>query len=198
MSSLPAVGPHRFTHEEYFTLEQREDQRYEYCSGEVFAMAGGSERHALIAMNIGAALVNGLRGRPCRVYGADMKLYITEYDHFCYPDVQVLCEQGIRHERFVENPVLVVEVLSPSTESWDRGGKFERYRTIAGLQYYLLIDQERRHVELFERETESRWLFTEYGGAAPRLRLPKLEAALELDEIYHLVEFPPPEPESPQ
>lgn len=146
MSSVLA-RPHLFTHEEYFALEEREDQRYEYCAGKVFTAGGGtgdgggvdvSESHALISMNVGAALVSALRGKPCRVYGADMKLYIREDDYFCYPDVQVLCERGVREHHHVENPVLIVEVLSPSTESWDRGGKFEHYRAVETLAYYLV------------------------------------------------------------
>lgn len=131
MSSVPKSK--RLSHEEYFALEQAEDQRYEYIAGEIFAMAGGSENHALISMSIGSALLNALEGRLCRVYGADMKLYVRRYDKFCYPDMQVLCEQGTRHGKYVENPVLVVEVLSDSTESYDRGKKFEHYRSIETL-----------------------------------------------------------------
>ncbi|MGZ8219523.1 Uma2 family endonuclease [Methylomagnum sp.] len=188
MSSVLA-RPHLFTHEEYFALEEREDQRYEYCAGEVFAMAGGSESHALIGTNVVIALGAALRGKPCRVYGADMRLYVHDSDHFCYPDVQVLCERGVRQRKHVENPALVVEVLSPSTESWDRGGKFEHYRTIESLAYYLLIDQNRRHVELFERETGHAWRLTEYGEAEGGVPLPGLGVTLALDDIYAQVEF---------
>ena len=118
MSSV--LKPKHYTHEEYFALEQAEDWRYEYIAGEVFAMAGGSESHALIGTNIIIDLGNALRGKPCRIYTADMKLYVREYDKFCYPDIQVLCEQGIRHRKYVENPLIVVEVLSDSTETYDR------------------------------------------------------------------------------
>ncbi len=149
MSSV--LKPNRLTHEEYFALEQAEDQRFEYLVGEIFAMAGGTESHALIGSNILVGLSNALRGKPCRVYGADMKLYVRDYDKFCYPDVQVLCEQGIRHEKYVENPAVVVEVLSDSTESYDRNKKFEHYRSIAALKYYVLVDQTCRHVELYEK-----------------------------------------------
>ncbi len=116
MSSV--FKPKYLTHEEYFAIEQSEDQRYEYISGEIFARAGGSESHALIGSNILVGLSHALRSGPCRVYGADMKLYIREHDKFCYPAVQILCELGIRQGAHVENPVLVVEVLSDSTESY--------------------------------------------------------------------------------
>jgi len=184
MSSV--IKPKHLTHEEYFDFEQREDQRYEYIAGEVFAMAGGTENHALISMSIGSALLNALRGKPCRVYGADMKLYVREYDKFCYPDVQVLCEQGIRHGKYVENPVLVVEVLSGSTESYDRNKKFEHYRSIDALKYYLLVDQTRKHVELYEKESKDRWIVT-YPNE--QLVLQNLDIAIDIEEIYQQVEF---------
>ena len=184
MSSF--LKPNRLTHEEYFALEQSEDQRYEYHAGEVFAMAGGAESHALISMNVGAALVSALRGKPCRVYGADMKLYVRDYDKFCYPDVQVLCEKGIRHKDNVENPVLVVEVLSDSTESYDRGRKFEHYRSIESLQYYVLVDQNRKHVDFYERKSIDRWTLTD---SQDRLVFANLDISLEVEEIYRQVEF---------
>ncbi|CAG0952416.1 hypothetical protein ANRL3_00328 [Anaerolineae bacterium] len=184
MSSV--LKQNRLSHEEYFALEQAEDQRYEYIVGDVFAMAGGSESHALISMNIGAALVNALRGKPCRVYGSDMKLYIRDYDKFCYPDAQVLCERGIRQGTHVENPILVVEVLSESTESYDRGRKFEHYRSIEFLQYYVLVDQTRRYVDFYERESDSRWIFT---NPSEKLIFLKLDAVIDVEEIYRELKF---------
>jgi Uma2 family endonuclease len=180
------------TREEYFRLEQQQDQRYEYLAGEVFAMAGGSERHALISMNTGAALVNATRERPCRVYGADMKLYIAPHDHFCYPDVMLLCEKGMRHESYVEAPEIIVEVLSPATASYDRGLKFEHYRAIESLEYYLLLDQERPHAELFERLPEGGWRLTEASGLETEIALPQLGLRLPMGEIYRQVEWSQP------
>jgi Uma2 family endonuclease len=178
-------------HEAYFALEQAEDARYEYLAGEVFAMAGGSERHALISSNVLIGLGNALRDRPCRVYGSDMKLHVAEFDQFCYPDVMVLCEKGVRQERFVEQPSLIVEVLSPSTEAYDRGMKFEHYRTIAALDHYLLLDQDRPHAELYSR-VGGVWQLTEAGGLGGGLDLALLGIRLNLVEVYRQVEFPPP------
>jgi Uma2 family endonuclease len=186
MSSLPISKQNRLTHEEYFALEQAEDQRYEYLAGEVFAMAGGTESHALISMSIGSALLNALHGKPCRVYGADMKLYVRDYDKFCYPDVQVLCENGVHHGKYVENPILVVEVLSDSTESYDRKKKFEHYRSIESLKYYLLVDQTCKHVELYEKESKDRWIVT---YPKDRLVFPSLEIVIDVEDIYRQVEF---------
>jgi len=177
------------THEDYFALEAAEDARYEYLAGEVFAMAGGSERHALISSNLLVGLSNALRDRPCRVYGSDMKLNIAEFDQFCYPDVMVLCEQGIRHDRFVEQPSLIVEVLSDSTAAYDRGMKFEHYRAIARLEHYLLLEQDRAHAELYTR-VGGVWQLTEATGLESELELPLLGLTLKLSEIYRQVEFP--------
>jgi Uma2 family endonuclease len=186
---LAASG--RLSHEAYFALETSEDTRYDYLAGEVFAMAGGSERHALISSNVLIGLGNTLRDRPCRVYGADMKLFIAEHDHFCYPDVMVLCEKGVRHEKFVEAPSLIVEVLSPGTEAYDRGMKFEHYRSIAGLDHYLLLDQDRAHAELYSR-VNGAWQLTEASGLEGAVDLPCLGMRLPLAEAYRQVEFPAP------
>lgn len=180
---------HPLAHEDYFALEQAEDQRYEYLAGEVFAMTGGSESHALIAMNTGVALANAVRDRRCRVYGADMKLFIPQYDQFCYPDVMLVCEQGLRHTRYVENPLLIVEVLSPTTESYDRGRKFEHYRSLPSLRCYLLLNQDRPHAELFEREEDGAWRLYEAGGEEG-IPVFKQEAfSLRLADLYRQVDF---------
>jgi Uma2 family endonuclease len=183
----PAPNP-RLNRDDYFRLEQEEDQRYEYLAGEVFAMAGGSERHALIGANTLAVLSNATRERPCRVYGSDMKLRIAAFDHFCYPDVLLLCEAGRRHERYVEAPSLIVEVLSDTTAAYDRGLKFEHYRAIESLQYYLLLEQDRVHAEVFERLNAGAWKLVECSGLEAAIQLPRLDLSLPLAEIYRQVE----------
>jgi Uma2 family endonuclease len=184
---MPSVLKSNYlTHEEYFAIEQREDRRYEYIAGEIAAVPDSTESHALIGASLLAELFNGLRDKPCRVYGTNMKLYIREYDKFCYPDGQVLCEQGIRHSLYVENPVIIVEVLSSETEEYDRGKKFEHYRSIDAFKYYLLVDQTRKHVELYEKESKDRWIVNYPND---RLVFPGLDVALDLEEIYRQVEF---------
>jgi Uma2 family endonuclease len=186
-ASKPRID--RLTHEEYFALEQAEDQRYEYFAGEVFAMAGGSEPHALIASNALAVLHFSLRDRPCRVYNSDMKLYVAALDHFCYPDVQVLCKSGRRYEKYVEGAALVVEVLSDSTESYDRGLKFEHYRAIPELRHYLLLAQDRPHAELFTRWEDGSWRLTEAAGMEAVIPLSDWVLELPLAEVYRNVDF---------
>ncbi len=177
------------SHQEYFDLEQAQDQRYEYLAGEVFAMVGGTEAHALVAMNTGMALGNALRDRPCRVYGADMKLFIAAADKFCYPDVMVLCGEGNRGGNYVEAPVLIVEVLSDSTESYDRGLKFEHYRAIPVLRHYLLLSQRRLHAELYTRTDPVSWRFQETSGEAGSVVLDAWGVELPLAELYRNVEL---------
>lgn len=189
---MPAQArPRRLTHEEYFELEQGEDQRYEYLAGEVFAMAGGTERHALVSANALAVIFNALREHPCRVYGPDMKLYLGAFDKFCYPDIQVLCGDAGRRERYVEGPVLVVEVLSDTTECYDRGLKFEHYRSIHELRHYLLLSPDRAHAELFSRRDDGVWELREATGLEASVRLTALDAVLPLAELYRNVDLAP-------
>jgi len=179
----------KLSHTDYFALECETDQRHEYLAGEVFAMAGGSESHALISSNAIAALSLSLRDRPCRVYGSDMRLYIHSIDKFCYPDVTVLCEEGKRSMHYIESPVLLIETLSPNTESYDRGLKFEHYRQIDSLRYYLLLTQDRPHAELFTRASETAWILSECSGMGGELLLSQWNIRLPLQEIYRLVDF---------
>lgn len=182
---LAQSRPNRMTHEAYFALERAQDQRHEYLAGEVFAMAGGGERHALIALGV------LLRDRPCRVYGPDMKVYLDAVDTFCDPDVQVLCGDAGRRDRWVEGPILVIEVLSDTTESYDRGLKFEHYRTIPELRHYLLLNQDRAHAELFSRRDDGVWELREASGLDAAVSLSALDALLPLVELYRNVDLAP-------
>lgn len=188
---------HGLSHAEYFALERREGRCYEYLGGEVFAMTGGSESHSLIAGNTLAALAAALRGRPCRVYNSDLKVFIAAHDTYCYPDVTVVCDDGRRSRHCAEGPALVVEVLSPTTGAYDRGLKFEHYRAIPELRHYLLLNQERMHAERFARDGEE-WLLREAGGAEGALFFAAWEVTLPLAELYRNVDFanadPEPEP----
>ena len=188
----PAEKLDRFSHDEYFAIETAEGIRYEYLAGEVFAMTGGTESHAFISLATGAALLNAFAGKACRVFGADRKLFIAEADTFCYPDAMVVCEEG-RHEKlYVEHPALIVEVLSESTESYDRGQKFEHYRAIESLEYYLLLAQDRLHAELFRRQVTGGWLLTEASGESGTIALERWGIELKLSELYRQVEFDEP------
>lgn len=179
--------------EEYLARERAAETRSEYYAGEMFAMAGGSRAHNLIAGNLFASLHQQLRRRPCTVYPSDMRVKVSESGLYTYPDVTAVCDpeqfEDARQDTLL-NPALVVEVLSPSTESYDRGRKAQNYRTVASLQEYLLITQDAYHVEQFVRQPDGQWLFSEADGLDAVLPLPSIGCELRLADVYEKVELP--------
>ena len=189
MSNLARVYP--ITADDYLAGEIHSPIRHEYVAGEVFAMAGATEEHATIAGNLFALLRNQVRGGPCRVYIADMKLRVAAADAFFYPDVFVTCDPRDATEPLAKrHPSLICEVLSESTEAYDRGGKFAAYRTLESLKEYLLIDSRRRAVEVFRRQPGG-WLLE---PVAPdgALELKGLDFRCAVDALYEDVVFPSP------
>jgi Uma2 family endonuclease len=175
--------------EDYLAGEEVAEVKHEYLAGEVFAMAGANESHVTIALNMAALLREHVRGGPCRVYISDMKVRVESADAFYYPDVFVTCDPGDRERRQAKrNAVLIVEVLSDSTAAFDRGAKFAHYRGLESLREYVLIEPERRAVDLFRRDGEGRWVlhaFAERDG----LELGSLDFRCSLDAIYEDVEI---------
>jgi Uma2 family endonuclease len=172
------------TPQQYFDWEARQDLRYEYFDGEVFAMTGGSLAHGRIGLNIGAILQNRLRGKGCIVFNSDCKVGMADDGPFTYPDVSVSCdERDRRAEQFIQHPRLIIEVLSPSTEAYDRGGKFALYRRLESLQEYVLVGSESQSVEVFRRNPSGSWEFTAY-GAEDQLSLQSVDVELAVAEIY--------------
>lgn len=156
-------------------------------------MTGGSANHALIAANLIAALGQGLRGKPCRVYSGDLRIHVAESSMFTYPDVSVICGDlqlaPYGGSESVQNPKLLIEVLSPGTESYDRGEKFAHYRRIASLSDYLLIAQDRVRIERFERRGDE-WVLSEANDMASTLSLTSIGCPLALVDVYGNVELP--------
>ncbi len=147
----------------YFEWEAQQQERYEYFDGEVYAMAGGTLAHADIALNIAAILKPALGGR-CKVRNSDARVGIADTGPFTYPDVSVSCDDRDRTaQQFIQFPCLIIEVLSPSTEAYDRGGKFALYRRLASLQEYVLVSSETQSVEIFRRNPSGSWEFMAYG-----------------------------------
>ncbi len=189
MSNLARV--YALTTEDYLAGEVLSPIRHEYVAGEVFAMAGATEEHATIAGNLFALLHAQVRGGPCRVYIADMKLRVEAADAFFYPDVFVTCDARDTSESLAKrHPSLICEVLSESTEAYDRGGKFAAYRTLETLSEYLLIDSRSRSVEVFRRQPDG-WLLA---PVAPdgQLELMSLGFRCTVDALYEDVVFPTP------
>lgn len=181
--------PRRFTPEQYFPWEAQQPQRYEYFDGEVFAMTGGSLPHADIALNIASALRPHLKGR-CKVRNSDAKVGITGSGPFVYPDVSVSCDDRDRAaQQFSRYPCLIVEVISPSTEAYDRGGKFSLYRRLDSLQEYVLVGSETKTVDVFRRTSQGEWIFIPYGNS-DSIELTSIGATIAMDDIYDDVRLP--------
>ena len=184
-----------YTVEEYLRLEQAASDRHEYHDGQILAMAGGSYEHSVIVSNINRALGNALDGKPCRTLDSNLKVGIPRTGRFVYPDVHVICgppqfDPRDETRQTVSNPRLVVEVLSPSTEAYDRSGKFNQYREIDSFEEYVLVSQDRASVETFFRQTDGTWLFTPSAGMAAAVKLRSVGVELPLAAVYGGVVFP--------
>jgi len=188
-----------YTLEEYAELEKVSEERLEYFEGKVWSMAGASPVHEEISINLASALKNALRGRGCRVYGANLRVKVPVYKPYRYPDLTALCEQPIFEDFYglevLTNPSLIVEVLSPSTESFDVGDKFTYYKSIESFTEYLLVAQDRPRVVLFTKQDENAWLHREFNSLSDKLFLSSLNCELSLADIYENIEFPTREPE---
>ena len=178
----------RFTPTEYFEWEAQQEMRYEYIDGEVFAMAGGTLPHADIALNLASMLRGHLRGR-CKVRNSDAKVGITEDGPFTYPDVSVTCDDRDRAaQQFSRYPCLIIEVLFPTTEAYDRGGKFALYRRLESLQEYVLVGSETKTVEVFRRNQQGGWEFIPF-GEDDEVVLNSVSTTVAIGQIYEDVVF---------
>ncbi|GAA6621911.1 Uma2 family endonuclease [Scytonema sp. NUACC26] len=178
------------TSEEYLQLEENSDIKHEFIDGYVYAMAGALDPHVTIALNIASLLRNHVRGTGCRVYMADMKARIESLNRYYYPDVMVTCDQRDRetpaYKRF---PCLIVEVLSDSTEAFDRGDKFADYQTLETLKEYVLINTKRPRVECFRRNDEGLWVLQSYTAESKLFRLHSVDFEVTIADLYEDVEL---------
>lgn len=178
------------TPEEYLAIERVSERKSEYRAGEMFNMSGGSLAHNLISVNVVASLHSQLKKRQCKVFPGDLRIKISSSGLYTYPDVSVLCGPAVLDDiqnDTLTNPTVIIEVLSPSTEAYDRGEKFEHYRKLESLAEYVLISQEKRHIEVFSRQPDGRWLLNETSQGAARLR--SIKCRLSLDDLYDKVEL---------
>jgi Uma2 family endonuclease len=182
-----------YTAEEYLALEEAADYKSEYYQGEIFAMAGGTRNHSLITANTTTALNNALEAKPCEVHMSDLRLHVKRNGLYTYPDVMVICGrpefvQG-RNDT-VTNPILIVEVLSPSTRDYDRVKKFALYKQLESLREYVLVDSEQVHVTLLRRiEGSDRWTIELYDDPETVLEFESVECQIPLRRMYYKVEF---------
>jgi Uma2 family endonuclease len=191
MSAIPKL---KMTDAEYLAMERASDTRHEFFYGDVFAMAGASEAYNTITMNAGASLHTQLRKRDCRVYQSDMRLKITS-KVYTYPDVMVVCgepkfsEDKADTQDTLLNPTLIIEVLSPSTEAYDRGTKFLHYQTLASLQTYVMIAQYNPRVEIYTRQADDQWVYMVRTDLAATIDLASIQCTLTLADIYEKITF---------
>ena len=174
------------TEEQYLALERASATKNEYRRGRIVAMAGASPKHNLIVGNLILALGTALRGRGCKLFPSDQRVHIAARGAFLYPDITLTCEKPTFHSRdenSLTNPGLIVEVLSKTTEARDRGGKFHDYQEIPSLQHYVLVSQDERRVEHFERLPSGRWSLGNVVDEGT-LRIPSMGVEIPLADIY--------------
>ncbi len=183
----------RYTPEEYLATERRNaQQRSEYLAGEIFAMGGASERHNLIVTNIVRELSIQMKGQPCKVYSSDMRVKVASTDLYTYTDIVAPCGEAKFDDDQKDtllNPILIIEVLSKSTEGYDRGEKFEHYRKLQSLAEYLLVSQEKPHVDHYVRQPYNQWLLSESSNLQDTIQLHSINCSLAIAEIYDKVEM---------
>ncbi len=180
------AAPARLNTAQYFPLEELADERHELINGTLYAMAGGTPEHSRVASAITVAVGSQLRGKPCRPVSSDLRVYV-KHDTVLYPDVTVICgpvERLPGPGSAVTNPIIVFEVLSPSTAKWDREGKSRLYREIPSLQAIVLVDPERPLVETIERQPDGTWLHRQYISLDDIVPLPAIDATLPLADLY--------------
>ena len=176
------------TEEEYLVIERRAESRSEFYSGEMFALAGASRRHNMVVTNLVITLGTQLRDRPCNVYSSDMRVRVTNTGLFTYPDVVVTCGE----EEFADdeqdtllNPLVIFEVLSDSTEAYDRGKKFEHYQNIGSQSTYVLVTQDAPRIEWYVRQEGGRaWVYTETHEVDAVVRIEAIGCELKLEDVY--------------
>ncbi len=184
----------KYTIEEYIELYKGSEERFEYFDGEIFSMASGKISHGGIAANISREIGNLLKDRPCQVFGGDVAIKPTKAPPFRLPDVSVVCGDPVVEEfqgiEMLVNPLLICEVLSPSTASYDREEKFMVNQGIESFQEYLLVERVRPHVTRYVRQTDGQWLRADFIGLESEVRLESLGVTLPLSEIYRMIKFP--------
>ncbi len=187
---ITAIKTNYFTPEEYLILEEKNTLKHEYINGEIYAMAGASDRHVTIALNLATQLKIHLRGSGCRFYISDMKLKLETKNCFYYPDLLVTCEsEDQATANYKKYPKLIVEVLSNSTEAFDRGDKFSDYQSLETLQEYVLINSKKQRVECFRRQENKSWNLQTYTDQDQNFELISVNFTGKIADIYEDVDF---------
>ncbi len=184
--------PKIYSPEEYLKLEQKSEYRNEYRNGEIIAMTGGSINHNRIIRNLARLLEINLEGQPLEFFISDLRLWIPDYNQYTYPDIMIIKGEPIFQENrndIVVNPSIIIEVLSKSTSSRDRGDKFSYYRSIKEFQEYILVDQYKIHIEHFSKTSDGNWLLKESSQKDGILKLTSVNCEIPYQQIYQRVTF---------
>lgn len=187
---MSTANPSFLTPAEYLELERKAEIKSEYIDGQMFAMSGASFRHNLIVANLLSEMTSQLRGKECRAVGNDQRVKVSPAGVYTYPDIVAVCDEPHFEDKFLDtllNPTMIVEVLSPSTEAYDRGEKFVQYRRIDTLQEYVLVSQNRIRIETFRRDGD-RWILTEFNTPDAVLHLESIDCHVPLVAIYAKVD----------
>lgn len=196
MSDVPGK---RLTAEEYLEFERGSDIKHEFYNGRIYAMAGAKRRHNVIALNIGSEIREHLKGRDCEAYPSEMRVFVPRFGLYTYPDVSVVCGKPEFQDAVLDtllNPVLLIEILSDSTESYDRGKKFQHYRSIESLQEYVLVSQNEARIEKYIRQGDGFWVLSEAVGVDSSITFESIDCPISLAEVYDKIDFEEPEAEA--
>lgn len=181
---VQAQRSEKLSSDAYLIWEAAQELRHEFVDGEIFVMVGGTRHHETIVGNLLVHLASNLRGKPCRAYSAGMKVRVEAANAYFYPDVFVTSsERAHQAIESLSEPRLIIEVLSPSTEAYDRGGKFEKYRLLPSLEEYVLVDPDSRQIESFRKDDTGHWVLYEFRGQL-ELTLASLSVAIPMVEVF--------------
>jgi Uma2 family endonuclease len=188
MIAVPSHSP-KLTPAEYFVWEEQQIERHEYINGEVYAMSGGSQNHSRIALKFAALLDNHLADRPCRVFNSDCRVNLLKNDDYTYPDASVSCDRrDTTTAQYITYPCLIVEVLSDSTEAYDRGKKFFRYRQNPELRDYVMVSSQEITIDLYRKGDDERWEMLNY-RAGDIIELRSIDLSFPIEQIYRGIDF---------
>jgi Uma2 family endonuclease len=192
----------RMSAADYLAFERKAEERHEFSYGRVYAMAGESLNHSTVCFNVAGRIFAQLIGKSCRGFSPNMKICVSETGRYYYPDLSIACGEPVFHDDYKDvlmNPVVVIEVLSPSTEKRDRSTKLLDYQSIPSLQDYLLISQDKPVIEHYSRQADGRWLYQATRGLENSVEIPSIDCRLVLAEVYDRIIFPSQlEPDEPE
>ncbi len=186
------LKPRTFSPKEYLALERSAAFKSEYLHGQIFAMAGGSRERSAITANVTGEMTQQLKGTPCQAHSSDLKVRTSIEGLYAYPDLSIICGKPSFHDDqrdVVLNPIALVEVLSPSTESYDRGTKWVAYQQIETLRDYVMIFQTEPRIDLYSRPDKGDWVLSTHNGLDAAVEIPSIDCSLRLSEVYHRIEL---------